>query len=333
MPGVKALRKIQIGAESPQGTPVAATAIWRGFGTIEDDQDVILVNEDVGIVAPTDRAYIPRVHALLDMDEIEATFEQLPYIFEAGVKLVSPSADGSGTGYTYTYPLSTTAQNTLRAYTIEGGDDQQAEEMEYGLVQKLTLSGVVGEALKMSAQWMGRQATNTTFTGALSVTAVEEILFGKTSLYIDASGGTIGTTQVSSTLLDMNLDVTTGVIPVYAADGNLYYSTHKISGDEMQVVLNMTYEHNADAVGQKTIWRGPTKRLIRLETTGSALTTSGTYSSKTLRIDLAGYYTDWSKLGEQNGNDVYEVEFTGSYVADDSLFCEFLVVNELSALP
>ena len=333
MPGVKALRKLQIGAETTQGTAVAATTIWRGFGTIEDDREVVLVDEDVGILAPTDRAYVPRVHALLDMDEIEATFEQLPYIFEAGVKLVSPSADGSGSGYTYAYELSTSAQNTLRAYTIEGGDDQQAEEMEYSLVQKFVLSGTVGEALKMSAQWMGRQVANTTYTASLSLPTVEEILFGKTSLYIDASGGTIGTTQISSTLLDMNLAVDTGVIPVFAADGNLYYSTHKISGDDMQVILSMTYEHNSDAVGQKTIWRGPTERLVRLEATGSDLSTSGTHSTKKLRIDLAGFYTDFSKLGENNGNDVYEVEFTGRYVDADSLFCEFLVVNELSALP
>jgi hypothetical protein len=331
MPGVKALRKLQIGAEDPIGTAVAATAIWRGLGTIEDDREIVMVDEDVGVIAPTDRAYIPRVHALLDMEEIEATFEQIPYIFEAGIKLVTPSADGSGSGYTYTYPFSTTAQNTLRSYTIEGGDDQQAEEMEYGLVQQFTLSGTVGEAMKVSAQWMGRQVANSTYTGALSLVTVEEILFGKTSLFIDASGGTIGDTQVSTTLLDMSLDANTGVIPVFSADGELYYSTHKIR--DMEVVLNMTFEHNASAVGQKTIWRGPTKRLIRLETTGDALTTSGTHSTKKLRIDLAGFYSDWSKLGERDGNDIYEVEFTARYISGDSLFCEILVVNELSALP
>ena len=331
MPGVKALRKLQLGAESPAGTAVAATTIWRGLGTIEDDREIVMVDEDVGVVAPTDRAYVPRVHALLEMEEIEATFEQLPYIFDAGIKTVSGVSDGSGTGYTWTYPFSTTSQNTLMSYTIEGGDDQQAEEMEYALVQQFTLSGTVGEALKMSAQWMGRQVANSTYTGALTIPTVEDILFGKTSLYIDASGGTIGDTQVSSTLLDMSLDVNTGVIPVFAADGELYYSTTKIR--DMEIVLNTTYEHNASAVGQKTIWRGPTKRLIRLETTGDALTTSGTHSTKKLRIDLAGFYSDWSKLGENDGNDIYEVEFTGRYSSADSLFCEILVVNELTTLP
>ena len=331
MPGVKALRKLLLGAEGTQGDAVAATTYWRGLGTIEDDREIVMVDENVGVIAPTDRAYVPRVHALLEMDEIEATFEQLPYIFEAGIKLVSPSADGYGSGYIYEYPFSTTAQNTLRSYTIEGGDDQQAEEMEYGLVQKFALSGTIGEAMKVSANWMGRQVINSTYTPDLSIPTVEDILFGKTSLYIDASGGTIGDTQISSTLLDMSFEADTGVIPVFAADGELYYSTHKIR--DMEVVLNMTFEHNAAAVGQKTLWRGPTKRLIRLQTLGSALSVSGTYTYKTLQIDMAGFYSDWSKLGENDGNDIYEVEFTGRYSSADSLFCEILVVNELSALP
>lgn len=330
MAGVKALRKLQLGRESTAGTAVAATVIYRGLGTIKDDRSIVFPNEDVGLIAQTDRAYNPRVFAELEMDPIEATFEQLPYILDAGVKTVSGAGDGSGTGYVYTYTFSTTSQNTLKTYTIEGGDDQQAEEMEYSLVQGFTLSGTVGEAMMMSAKWMGRQVTNCSFTGSLSLPSVEEIIFGKTSLYIDESGGTIGDTQVTGTLLDMNLEVDTGVIPIWAADGNKYYSSHKIK--DMLVTLKMTYEHNASAVGQKTLWRGPTMRLIRLQTLGSELTTSGTYTYKTLRIDLAGYYTDWSKLGERDGNDIYEVEFQAVYSSDDSLFAEIVVVNENSSL-
>ena len=333
MAGVRALRKLLLGKETDQGTAVAATTYWRGTGTIEDDRPVVFVDEDVGYISPTDRAYIPKVHALLEMEPIEATFEQLPYIFEAGIKTVTPAADGYGSGYVSTYPFSTTSQNTLKSYTIEGGDDQQAEEMEYGLVQKFVLSGTVGEAMMMSASWMGRQVVNSTFTGSLSLPTVEEILFGKTSLYIDASGGTIGDTQVSSTLLDMNLAITTGVRPVFAADGNLYYSTHKIDGKILEIVLGMTFEHNASAVGQKTLWRGPTKRLLRLQTIGSELATSGDYTYKTLNIDLAGFYSGWSKLGEHDGNDVYEVEFTARRSDADSLYAQMLVVNENATLP
>lgn len=333
MPGIKALRKIEMGRESSMGTAVASSTVWRGIGTLKDDQELMIVKEDVGIVAPTDRVYVPKLYGQLEMEEIEATFEQMIHIFEAGIKTVTPSQDGAGTDYISAYPMSISSQNTLKAYTLEGGDDQQAEEMEYCLVESFSISGVVGEAMKMSATWFGRQVANSTFTGS-SLPTVEEILFGKTKLYIDAGGGTIGSTQVSSTLLGMSLDVVTGVIPVWAADGNLYFSTHKISGDDMEVKLSMTYEHNASAVTEKGNYRGPTKRLVRLETEGSAAATAGTtYTYKTLLLDLAGYYSDWSKLGEQNGNDVYEVEFTGLYSSGDSLYFQPTVVHELSAVP
>ena len=37
MPGVKALRKIQIGQETTAGTAVVATTIWRGEGVLQDE--------------------------------------------------------------------------------------------------------------------------------------------------------------------------------------------------------------------------------------------------------------------------------------------------------
>lgn len=136
MPGAKALRKIQLGRETTAGTAVAATTVWRGLGTIEDQRETVFPEEDVGYLGGLDRNYIPVLEAGLTMDPVPATFEQLPHILEAGVKTATPSQDGTaGSGYSYTYTLPTTSKNTLKTYTIEGGDDQQAEEMEYSFVE------------------------------------------------------------------------------------------------------------------------------------------------------------------------------------------------------
>ena len=48
MAGVKALRRIQLGAESSAGTSVPATTKWRGGGTIQDDIDLVFAQEDTG---------------------------------------------------------------------------------------------------------------------------------------------------------------------------------------------------------------------------------------------------------------------------------------------
>jgi len=333
MAGSRALRKIQMGAETTAGTPVASTFIWRGTaGTIHDIQEVVFPAEDVGYLGGTTRSYIARYWTELSMPDTEATFEQLPYILEAGVEAESGTVDGSGSDYIWEYDASTTSQNTTTTYTIEGGDDQQAEEFDYAFVKSFTLSGSGMGALMMSAEWMGRQTSNTTFTAALTPDTVEEILVNNATLYIDNSGGTIGSTAVSNTLFAFTLNWNTGLQEYWAVDGSKDFSLTKFTTDE--IVLTMTYEHNASAVTEKANYRSGAVRLIRLKCEGSAVNTAGTsYSNKTLLIDLAGVYEDWSALQDNDGNDVVNATLRCRYSTADSLKAKITVVNELSALP
>lgn len=331
--GTKALRKIQIGAESTAGTAVAATTLWRGMGTIEDKREVRFTEEDVGILVGTDRSYTPKVEAELVMDPVEATFEQLPYILEASIATETPTQDGIGSGYIYNYNLNTpTAKNTIRTYTLEGGDDQQAQEVEYGYVSEWTLEGTAAEGIMMGANWIGRQATNTSFTGAISVPAVEDMVFGKTKLFIDNSGGTVGTTQVTETMLGFSLSVTSGWFPKYTADGQLYFTFLGMGNPE--ITLEVTFEFNGSAVSERTAWANETVRLIRLEIEGSALGTPGTaYSFKTVTLDFAGKWEQFSKIDDMDGNDIVTGTFRARYSSTDSLLFDATVVNELTVLP
>ena len=334
MGGVLALRKIQLGQESVAGTAVAATAIWRGIGTIDDAREIVFPEEHVGYMAPIDRSYTPKLEGALTMDSTPATFEQLCYILTAGVKDVTTgAADGAGTDKIYAYTFATTAKQTPQTFTLEGGDDQQAEEFNFCFVTDFQLSGVSFEAWMMSANWIGREVAPTTFTGSLALAAVEEILFSKTKLYIDAIGGTIGTTQITGTLLAATLDVDTGQRPIPVGDGNLYFSAfdQKV---KPEITLELTLEHDANAVAELVNFRAETPQLLRLITEGSAAATPGTtYSNLTLIIDLAGKWESFEKIGEQDGNDIRTGVFRAGYDLTSASFAEILVVNELTTLP
>ena len=330
MAGIKKLRKIQMGRETTAGAEVNATTIWRGLGVPEDLQDTQFVEEDVGYLSGVDRVVIPSVLAGLSMEATPATFEQLPHILEAGVKTATPAQDGTGSGYIYTYTFPTTTQPTLKTYTLEAGDDQQEEQFTYGFVESFKLSGKSKEPVMMSAEWRGRQLEIGTYTGSLSLVTVEELLFGKSLLYIDPT--TMGTTLKSNTLLAFDLDVKTGVTPVFAGDGQLYFSFTKTVMPE--VVLNITYEHDSTSVAEKAAWRAKTMRLIRLKITGSTFTTAGSaYPAKTVLIDLAGKWEKFDKIGEQDGNDVVQGTFRARYDTTAAKFAEIVVVTNLSALP
>lgn len=333
MAGVKALRRIQGGKETTgsSGTAVASTFLLRYTGTIEDQREIVFPAEDIGLLSGTDRQYSPKYLAAIAM-EGEATFEQLPYFFEAGVSTSAPTTD-TGSGYIYTYTLPTTAQQLPRTYTLEGGDDNEAEEMEYSFVKDLTLSGNAGEAWMLSANWIGRQVSTSTFTPSsdAATPTVEEALFSKTLLYIDEPGGTIGTTLKSNTLLSAELKLVTGFQEVFAADGQLYFSFVKQVAPE--VTLSITFEHDGTASAEKAKWRAGTARLIRLNCLGTALASAGAHTYKTMRANLAGKWEKFEKIDEQNGNDIIKATFRARYNSTAALFGSFVVVSDLVSLP
>ncbi|MBX3050806.1 MAG: hypothetical protein KF753_04990 [Caldilineaceae bacterium] len=318
--------KIQLGQETTAGTAVAADIVWRGpAADIEETSPIVMVEESVGLLVPTGRSYVPLLSAVLSIPETEATFEHLPHIFTAGIKTVTPSGGGP---YTYgPYAPGVSSANTIKTYTLETGNAIAGDgnEMEYGFVESFTLSGKVGEAWKVSSNWRGRQKTAAAMTGALSLTTLEEILFGNTKLYIDATGGTIGSTQKSGVLLEASVQVNTGIQAVFAADGSLYFVTHKFTPPSLDFTLTMEVESGTIVAAERAFLRSQVARLIRLIATGT--------SDREFTIDLAGKYTSVGGYQNSNGNTTVQLSGSAVYSSADSLFFSFSIDNNLSTLP
>lgn len=332
--GVKTLRKIQLGREGTPGTAVAATTIYRGPALMPvDDQVKVMPEENIGFSSKVTRQYTPKKFASMAFPATPATFQQILHFLEAGVKAVTPSQDGVGTGYIYPYPLPYQDQNTIKTYTLEGGDNKTVEEMEYGFVVDFELSGKKNEAWMLSGNWQGRQASGASFTGALSVPAVSEMLFNKSKIYIDDVDGTIGTTQIANSWLEASLKVTTGMKAQFTGDGNLYFSFVDFIG--AKATLDLKFLHNATVAAERALWRADTPRQIRMLIEGKNLATPGTtYSKETFIVDAAGMYTAFGPPNDENeGSNVNSVTFECAYDATAALFVEFLNVVELSAVP
>lgn len=331
MAGIKPLKKIQLGRQSSE-TIVAATTVWRGTGSLRDEREPVFPAEDIGYLSGTSRSYIPKIGAGIDLESVEATFEQFPHLLEMSIKTVTPTQDGTGSGYIYQYDFPTTAAPTIKPYTVEGGDNQQAEVMDYAHCAEWTLEGNKGEAWMKSGNLVGRQIANQAFTASVAVPTVEEMLFQRTKLYIDAIAGAWGTTLKSNTLLSASLNYKSGIIPKWVADGNLFYSFYQFTQPEVR--LSITFEHDGNATAEKDFWRSQTARLLRLKIEGSTFAAAGTtYSVKTCLIDLAGKWVGFEPLGDEDGNNIVEAEFLARYDATGAKFGKVVVVPALSALP
>lgn len=334
MAGRRSLRRIQLGRESTAGTGVAATTIFRGVGTIKDNFQVVPVSQDVGIIGGTDEVNNPMKGGGLAVSQTPATFEQFLHILEASVKTVTPAQDGTGTDYIYTYPFPTTSGNTVKTYTIEGGDDTQEEEMTYCFVNDWTLSGNGRTAYQLQANWQGREVTPSTFTGSLNLPAVNYMNFGMTKFYLEALGGTFGTTLKSNTLRSINLKYASGIQAKDTADGRLDFSF--IQGTDYVCTGTMEFEHDSVATANKVDWRALTARKIQYKiegSTGTFGTPGTTYSKPTCLIDLPIRWSNFEKIGEVNGNDIVQGSFMSKYNVTDAIAGSILVAVELATIP
>ncbi len=334
MAGRRALRKLQFYREATAGTTSAATYIFRGIGTILDNIKVDRVSEDIGIIGGTTRTNVPMKGGTLAISQTPATFEGILHILEMCIKTATPVQDGTGSQpYIFTYAFPTTSGNTIKTYSIEGGDDNEAERMAYCFGKDFTLSGNGRTAYQLQANIQGRAPALTSFTGALSLATVNNMNFGMTKIYQDAIGGTIGTTIKSNTVRGVNFKYTSGVEAKDTADGRLDFSFPQ--GTEYVAGCDLEFEHDAIAAAQKVLWRAQTPVLVQIKIEGStAFATPGTvYSVPTIKINLPGFWESFSKIGEANGNDIVTGKFVSAYDTTAAAAGSIIVVVDLATVP
>ena len=321
--------KVQLGREGTAGTAVAATTIHRGpFAMLEDGRDRKIVEEQIGSFMQAERTYDGKLLGKWSMPSAPLTFEQVLHILEAGVKTATPTGTNPYT-YAYPYPYTGTSVNTIKTYTIEAGSATitgDVREMEYSFVEEFEFSGKYGEAWMMQSNWLGRQLSTSVFTAALSVPTVEEVLFNKTQLYLDASGGTIGTTLKAGVLVEANVKVKTGLIVVPVANGQLYFQAHKWTQPEITYSLTVELEDTVGLVAaERAIFEAGGTRLVRLKALGSG--------SKSFQIDMAAKYDAIGNYENNDGNTTVTLEGHAVASSADSLSFTTTVVNTLATVP
>lgn len=165
----------------------------------------------------------------------------------------------------------------------------------------------------------------------LSRVDVEEILFSTSRMYLDAVGGTIGSTEVSDTLLSMSAKFTSGLKAQPSASGEKYFSHVEDVGSEIEI--DLVFLHNADAVVEMNNYENETPRQLRVAFLGTALTTAGAHTYKTFHIDVAGKWETFAAMTDDDGVNTVAGKFVGFLDPTASQYLNMLLVNEVTALP
>lgn len=321
----------QLGRETTLGTAVAATEIWRGtFGGFKDDRTRMVVEEDIGLAAASDRMVDTYYAGSLPVNDTPANVEQLCHLLEASIKAATPSGAGPYVR-TYEYPVDGSA-NTLKPYTLRVGNSVVTADHRVipgALMKEVKLGGKQGEAWLMGGSWMGTRVISGALTGSLSPITVEDMPFSKTLLYLDAGGGTIGSTQKTGVLLEAQIAIDPGVSYVPMGDGLLYPVAYVTGRPSVKFTLTYAFEQDgADSfvATERGMWENNTARLLRLSYTGSS-------ASRKMVIDAAIRYDSVSEPKTFTDHVVgVTFEAHATYSAADSKYFSIEVTNSRATL-
>lgn len=324
---------VQMGRESTAGTAVAASTVWRGpYSGFQDDRKRESAEENIGLLVKAKLSYDTWLGAKIGFPETALTFEQVAHLFEAGIQTATPSGTAPSITRLYKWATDGTAQPAIKTYTMEAANTLaivDGRKLPFCWVSDFTLSDKNGESWKMSGNWMAqRLVALSAFTTAIAKPAVEVAKFANTKLYIDGSGGTVGTTQLTGVLMGLSIKVNSGIEWVPVGDGNLYPVAIKRGMPSITYSLTLELEQDASTstvATERAAYESDAYRLIRAEILGTG--------SKKITWDAAARYQSVgqpSKEGETNTTVTFEGEVEYSTV--DDLFSSFTVINSVATM-
>lgn len=321
--------KVELSFEGTVGTAKTPTVAWAGpAASIQDTSTVVYVQQDTGTLAPNDRSYVTFQGAMLSLPETEFTFQQGFYPLEYAMGSV---AGGAGTvTRTYTAPYGT-ALPTIRTATIRTGNAVVGDgnQMAGAFCSEWEISGAGTDAIKITSTYMGQKMTTQALAGtAITVPSTLEVaLNAKTQLYSDASGGTVGTTNVPGVMRSFSVKGKSPWVFVPIGDGNTYPTIYKFAPtDDDTYSASMTFEVESTSavVNARGYFANQTTRLFRIKVPGT--------TPNELSFDFAGKIEKVNDYERDGGNTLVKFDVKIRHSVADALYFKAQVVNLITAL-
>lgn len=334
------LRLVQLGFESTQGTLVAATQQMVGEGVYRPEIDREFETFPRGVRAPvTGGGFAIRRGATLTFTT-NLDYQQAIFIFGASILHdAAPTGTGPYT-WTYTPDLTHNLSTDIRAVTVEyvisdGTTLHYQRESGFGMITSWEITLAFNQPAKITFEMFMRAEQTSTVTGALTpMTGRAQIPSNLFTVFMDPSGGTLGSTQKTTTIREATLAFTSGLVASYTLDGRADLDFTHVNAGMMDATLDLTMEHNATTATEIGIWRGTLGvggvRLIRLKADNGAATTA----NRQIQVDLAAKYLEPPGFEHEDpGIEIVKMRMGMEYDSGAALALAAQIINGTSALP
>jgi hypothetical protein len=325
----KPLLQVQWGKQTAFGTAVAGTAKGMAISDfmMSPVQEDHIAAELRGSLAPGFIA-VPTYQAGAGTIAGLVTYEDFPYWIEGLAGIATPTGSGPYVrAYTFPGAPVLSGANMIRLFTfLFGSATDGVYRATGGLLSTLNVKGSQGGPWDFSADWLAQLIDNAGSLAGLSDRAATPVLGAETALYIDAIGGTIGTTEVETTAFSFDLNIDTKrTLRQHLGSLNADTFSH---GAKWEATLKLVLEFNATA-----------KALFDAMLTGSTLfqkqvrlkATSGT---NILQLDFAGTQDGAPQVfTDLDGVSTVEMQLKGIYASALGSWMKASSTNSVSALP
>ncbi len=315
----------QIGEETTPGTTVAATR--KMYFNIDDSKLTREREARPKRFATQSRA---NVRGMTLGSVVAGGSISLPLSASEIVELLLMGISGDitpvGTGPDYLWTF-TPGEAALDAATLEWYDGARGWKMGGTYVNKLQIAGAVNEETIVTAELYGMSLELATITAALSERTPDFIEGWETRLFVDAFGGTPGTTQVTGTLINWGITIENNLGRKFFAE-----NTQNQGGTPMGTLgisAKLTFEAAAaQSAAEFSNWDGVTKRLIRLDFGNNELIAGSDY--KFVTVDIPGAWNAFDLGGDDEGTRVYELGLQYIYDPTNAFGVQIRCQNERS---
>lgn len=310
MTNILGLYELRVGKEistDAWGTAVAQSHKMMGVTDFQLNPMVesAQVEDHLGSLAPAYRSVYNRKHATASMSG-QLDYQYSPILFDMLFGTASPTADTEYT-YAYTAPLGTAP--TPKVLTMAWGNDADADSIKSlvgGTLQTFQLSGSAGGPLTYQVGLIGKSVDTDTFDSAAEANSTVTVVRGcDVALAIDPSSDAAGTTAISNTWFDFDLNVNTNRSPFWylgnCAAGN--FRPAKWNGTlRLGLEVNATSMAWVDAILQTTA--DVYERVVRITATNGTNITRITFNGVALEapalvVDKDGVASiDWTLTGQ-----------------------------------
>lgn len=207
----------------------------------------------------------------------------------------------------WTYTPNLTAVNVQDSYSMEWGDDDQAWQSIFTLMESLELGWGLNAPVTIRSAMFSKFPTKATFTAGLSnPQSLTGIASNDAKIFIDGAYADLGTTIKSTLVVGGVIRIpATGVTPIKTADGTQEFSTIIENRRHLEIELELLM--GTDAITEYDAFAAETLRAIRIEFTGPSIVSGTTHK---LTIDAIGKYTSSPELfGERDGANIFRLTF------------------------